>query len=136
MVFTTDLMTNAGYIVPKNRVLSRSDSLADYAKVANRITFLEYFDELLYPYYRARQPGLSRQTLLDQLSLRSIEGYLRNSQKIHVVHNADDLILAPGEIDFFRQVFGSRARIYPTGGHCGNMDYQQNVDYMLNLFTE
>ena len=46
------------------------------------------------------------------------------------------LILAPGEIDYFREVFGSRARIYPTGGHCGNIDYQQNVDYMLNLFSE
>ncbi|MGB5337778.1 MAG: alpha/beta hydrolase [Gammaproteobacteria bacterium] len=136
MVFTSDLMTNAGYIVPKNRVLSRSDSLADYAKVANRITFLQYFDELLYPYYQSKQPGLQRQALLDQLSLRSIEDYLRRSEKIYVVHNADDLILAPGEIDFFPEVFGSRARIYPTGGHCGNIDYQQNVDYMLKLFSE
>ncbi len=135
MVFTSDLMTNAGYIVPKNRVLSRSDSLADYSKVAHRITFLQYFDELLYPYYRIQQPGLQREALLDQLSLRSIEDYLRNSEKIHVVHNADDLILAPGEIDFFREVFGSRARIYPTGGHCGNIDYQQNVKYMLDIFT-
>ena len=136
MVFTSDLMTNAGYIVPKNRVLSRSDSLADYVKVANRITFLQYFDELLYPYYQSKQPGLQRQALLDQLSLHSIEDYLRRSEKIYVVHNADDLILAPGEIDFFPEVFGSRARIYPTGGHCGNIDYQQNVDYMLKLFSE
>jgi predicted alpha/beta-fold hydrolase len=135
MVFTSDLMTNAGYIVPKNRVLSRSDSLADYSKVAHRITFLQYFDELLYPYYLNKQPGLQREALLDQLSLRSIEDYLRSTEKIHVVHNADDLILAPGEIDFFREVFGSRARIYPTGGHCGNIDYQQNVEYMLSIFT-
>ncbi len=136
MMFTSDLMMNAGYIVPKNRLLSRADSLADYAKVAHRITFIEYFDELLYPYYLSKQPGLLRDDLLAQLSLRNIEDYLRNSKKIHVVHNADDLILAPDEIDFFTEVFGARAKIYPSGGHCGNIDYQQNVDYMLNLFSE
>jgi hypothetical protein len=136
MVFTTDLMTNSGYIVPKNRVLSTTENLADYAKVAHRITFLQYFDELFYPYYRSRQPGLQREALLEQLSLRSIEGYLRNSDKIYVMHNADDLILKPGEIDFFRDVFGSRAKIYPWGGHCGNMDYTENVDHMLGLFAD
>jgi hypothetical protein len=136
MVFTTDVMTNSGYIVPKNRVLSTTENLAPYSKVAHRITFLQYFDELLYPYYKSKQPGLGRQELLDELSLRSIEGYLRNSDKIYVMHNADDLILQPGEIDFFTDVFGSRAKIYPWGGHCGNMDYKVNVDHMLGLFAD
>jgi len=136
MAFASDLMTNAGYIVPKNKVLSRSDSLAGYSKVAHRLTFLQYFDELLYPYYQSKQPDLKREALLNELSLRSIEGYLRSSDKIHVVHNADDLILKPGEIDFFTEVFGSRAKIYPTGGHCGNIDYKPNVEYMLDLFAD
>jgi len=136
MVFTSDVMTNSGYIVPKNRVLEPGDSLTSFSKVAHRITFLQYFDELLYPYYKSKQPGLTRQGLLDQLSLRSIEGYLRNSDKIYVMHNADDLILKPGEIDFFTDVFGSRAKIYPWGGHCGNMGYKVNVDHMLGLFAD
>jgi len=136
MVFTTDVMTNSGYIVPKNRVLSTTENLGPYSKVAHRITFLQYFDELLYPYYKSKQPGLQRQALLDQLSLRSIESYLRNSDKIYVMHNADDLILKPGEINFFTDVFGSRAKIYPWGGHCGNMDYKVNVDHMLGLFAD
>jgi hypothetical protein len=136
MVFTSDVMTNAGYIVPKNRVLSRGESLTGFSKVAHRITFLQYFDELLFPYYKSKQPGLTRQDLLDRLSLRSIEDYLRNSDKIYVMHNADDLILQKGEIDFFTEVFGSRAKIYPFGGHCGNMDYEVNVDHMLGLFAD
>ena len=136
MVFTTDVMTNSGYIVPKNRVLSTTENLTGFSKVAHRITFLQYFDELLYPYYESRQPGLRRQDLLDELSLYSIEDYLRNSDKIYVMHNADDLILQPGEIGFFTDVFGARAKIYPIGGHCGNMDYKANVDHMLSLFTD
>ena len=136
MVFTTDVMTNSGYIVPRNRVLSTTENLTDFSKVAHRITFLQYFDELLYPYYKSRQPDLKRQELLDELSLQSIEGYLRNSDKIYVMHNADDLILQPGEIDFFTEVFGARAKIYPIGGHCGNMDYRANVEHMIGLFVE
>ena len=136
MIFATDVMTNSGYIVPKNRVLGSTDDLTGYSKVANRITFLQYFDELLYPYYKSKQPGLQRQTLLDEMSLRSIEDYLRNSDKIYVMHNADDLILKKGEINFFTDVFGSRAKIYPYGGHCGNMDYKENVSHMLGLFAD
>jgi len=136
MVFATDVMTNSGYIVPKNRVLSTTENLTDYSKVAHHITFLQYFDELLLPYYQSKQPGLQRAALLEELSLRSIEGYLRKSDKIYVMHNADDLILQPGEIDFFTDVFGSRAKIYPWGGHCGNMDYKVNVDHMLGLFAD
>jgi len=136
MVFTTDVMNNAGYIVPKNRELAPSADLSDFAKVSHRITFLQYFDELLYPYYKARQPGLTRQEMLHELSLHSIKDYLRNNDRIYVVHNEDDLILAPGEIDFFTDVLGSRAKIYPHGGHCGNIDYQVNVDHMISLFAD
>jgi hypothetical protein len=51
------------------------------------------------------------------------------------MHNADDVILEPGEIDFFRDVFGDRATIYPHGGHCGNMNYKDNVALMVGTFT-
>ena len=52
------------------------------------------------------------------------------------MHNADDIILAPGEIEFFRQVFGNRAKIYPRGGHCGNMAYRDNVTYLVDYFKK
>ena len=60
---------------------------------------------------------------------------LRSAKKITVMHNADDIILEPGEIDFFKEVFGDRATIYPVGGHCGNMDYPDNVTHMVAAFT-
>ena len=47
------------------------------------------------------------------------------------MHNEDDLILLPGEIDFFSETFGSRAKIYPYGGHCGNMAHRDNVAHMV-----
>ncbi len=136
MVFTSDVMTNSGYIVPKNRVLTSGDSLAAYSIVAHRIKFIQYFDELFYPYYQSRQANLTRDTLLEQLSLRSIEDYLRQAEKIGLMHNEDDLIMAAGEIDHLKDIFQSRAIVYPTGGHCGNIDYKENVEDMLNFFSD
>ena len=49
--------------------------------------------------------------------------------------DVDDVILEPGEIDFFPEVFGDRATIFPYGGHCGNMSYRDNVALMVDTFT-
>jgi hypothetical protein len=134
MIFTSDVMTNAGLIVPKNRVLGSADSLTDYGKVAGRATFVDYFNELLFPYYKAKHPHITPEMAIEVDSLRYIEGYLRNTPKIGLMGNEDDLILTPEDLAFLKGVFGSRAKIYPFGGHCGNMSYRENVEYMLNFF--
>jgi len=134
MVFTSDVMSNSGLIVPKNRVLSSADSLTDYFKVTMRTSFIDYFNELFYPYFRSQQPDVTQQALIEQASLKSIEDYLKAAQKITMMTNEDDFILAPGEIDFFRRVFRERAKIYPTGGHCGNMGYKDNIEHMIDFF--
>ena len=134
MVFTSDILTNAGYIKPKNLTLSSTDSLTDYYKVSVRVSFLEYFEDLFSPYYQTRYPGISEPELLHSLSLRAIESYLRQSPKIGMVHNVNDVILGPGDLSYLQNVFGSRAKVYPKGGHCGNIDHRDNVAYMIQFF--
>ena len=134
MIFTSDVMTNAGLIVPKNLVLGSADSLYEYFRVASYTTFVDYFDYLLFPYYKAKYPELSQERAIEIDSLHYIEAYLRNSRKIGLMGNEDDLILTSGDLAFLKDVFGLRAKIYPYGGHCGNMSYTENVDYMLNFF--
>ena len=133
MLFTSDVMTNAGLIVPKNLVLGSADSLYEYFRVASYTTFVDYFDYLLFPYYKAKYPELTQQRMIEVDSLYYIEAYLRNSPNIGLMGNEDDFILSPQELIFLKNVFGSRAKIYPYGGHCGNMSYTENVDYMLNF---
>ena len=41
----------------------------------------------------------------------------------------------PGDIDYLRSVFGNRARIFPTGGHVGNMLHPDVVSFMLDYLT-
>ena len=104
--------------------------------LAHRLGFTDFFHTYFYPYYAAEEPGLSRAEMVARMSLTGIEDYLRGAEKIEVMHNVDDLILEPGEIDFFSRVFGDRAKIYPKGGHCGNMEFRDNVPYMVGVFQE
>ena len=134
MIFAADVMANYGLIVPKNRVLGSADSLTDYMKVTTRVSFIDYFNEFLYPYSQSRNPGLTKEALIASTSLRSIESYLRNSPKIVLMDNEDDLILTPEDLSFLKDVFGTRAKIYSRGGHLGNMTFKDNVAYMLNVF--
>ena len=135
LVFTSDVMSDFGYIKPKGLVLDRYSDLGVYNAVSNRLGFTDYYHRFFYPYYREEYPDKTRDEFISDISLTKISEYLRSSPKISVMHNADDVILKPGEIDFFREVFGDRATIYPHGGHCGNMNYRDNVALMVNTFT-
>jgi pimeloyl-ACP methyl ester carboxylesterase len=134
MIFTSDVMTNSGYVVPKNRVLSPTDSLFDYFLVSSHLSFFDYFNEYFYPYCLTRHPGLTKKALIESLSLRSIEGYLKSSAKFGVMANENDFILTTSELDYLRQIFGKRAKIYPRGGHLGNIEYKENLAYMTAFF--
>jgi len=136
MVFTADVMSHFGYVVPRRLELERHDSLTPFFKVNNRFGLVDYYNDFLFPFYSKRKNGILREEIVNHYSLQGIEGYLKNSGKIAVMHNEDDVILKPGEIDYLKKVFGNRARIYPRGGHCGNLDHRVNVEHMLDFFMK
>lgn len=136
MSFTSDVMTDYGYIKPKNVQFTKNTSPGVFNAVAHRLGFTDYFHAYFFPYYRAENPSISRDDMVARMSLTGIQDYLRSAGKIEVMHNQDDLILEPGEIDFFPRVFGDRAKIYPRGGHCGNMEFRDNVAHMISVFQE
>ena len=85
MIFTSDVMKNRGYLVPKNLELSSSDSLTNYMSTSFRVSFDDYFNEYFYPYFQSKNPKLSKQDLIDKTSLKSIENYLSTSKKIGLI---------------------------------------------------
>lgn len=135
LVFTSDVMTDFGYVKPKGLELDRYADLTVYNQVVNRLGFTDYYHDFFYPFYKKDYPEVSRDEFISAISLTEIADYLRSSQKITVMHNQDDIILERGEIEFFNEVFGDRATIYPHGGHCGNINYRDNVAHMLAAFT-
>lgn len=132
MIFASDVMTHGGYVVPKNRDLKNSDSLEDYFWTSLHLSFLDYFNEYFFPYFQSRRPGLTKEALLEALSLRSIESYLASSPKIGVITNENDFIMGPGELDYLRRVFGPRLKVYPSGGHLGNLEYRENMAFLID----
>jgi hypothetical protein len=129
-------MTNSGYVVSKNRVLHSTDSLSDYFLVSTHLSFFDYFNEYLYPYFAKRRPGLTKEAFIESLSLRSIEGYLKSSPKFGMMTNENDFVVSKAEIVYLRQLFGERAKIYPRGGHLGNLEYKENLAYMVSFFNK
>ncbi len=136
MIATSDILTNFGFIKPANVELTSTDSRQTYLRVGLRVGFTDYFHEYFYPYYQSLTPSLTRESLSALLSLRHIKSYLRAASHIGVVHNQDDIILVSGEIDFFTTVFGNRAKIYPTGGHLGNLQHRDTLSHIVEFFQK
>lgn len=135
MIFTADVMNGGGYIVPNNVRLTSTTSLTRYAIVAYKTRFIDYFDQWLYPHYQKNSPGLTRQALLARQDLHYLDQYLKGSKKFGLIHNEDDVILVLGNIGYLKEVFGDRARIYPSGGHMGNMFHPSVVSSMVELLS-
>lgn len=136
MIFTSDVMTQYGLIVPPGTELGQTTPLVGPFRLALHTSFVDYYDNYFYPFYKAQTPSITSDQLQHQMSLRSIADYLRGADKVALMTNDDDLILAPGEIDFLSEVFGTRATIWPTGGHCGNMEQKDVVAFMVNYFQK
>ena len=134
-LFTSDVMAQVGVLVAPDRRLGVTDSLTSYLKAASQLSFEDYAHRVLYPYYRERLPATTFEQLVAQDSLRALGAYLRSSPKIGLIHNADDILLSADDLEFLENAFGHRARIYPTGGHCGNMAYKDNIAYLVDFFT-
>lgn len=136
LMTTSDVMSQSGYIVPKGATAKITADISDYFVVAHRTGFMEYAQELMLPFYQARDSAITFEKLVQRASLYPLEDYLRNSKKIGLIHNEDDIIMAPGEMDWLKDVFGDRGKIYPRGGHLGNVAYKDNVNYMVEFFKQ
>ena len=134
IAFTSDLVNRRGLITPVSYPIAEGTSLTPFFTRALQCDFDCYLTEQLIPMWRARYDGGSLAQLIDQVSLYAVADYLKNSSKIAVMHNADDVILGPGDLGFLRRTLGERLTLYPLGGHCGNLNYRVNSDAMLEFF--
>jgi hypothetical protein len=138
LIFTSDVMTNYGFIKPANEILTQNTNLNGYMEVSLRVGLTDYFHEYMWPYFDAAKTttALTRHQFAELQSLTSIQSYLASEPKIGVVSNRDDVILERGETQFLIDTFGDRAKIYPTGGHLGNLEQREVVEYMVEYFKK
>src|SRR5690606_15068902 len=136
IVFTSDLINRRGLITPPDYPISEGTRITPFFQQALMCDFDCYMAEQLVPLWRRRFDGGSLPQMVHAVSLYALEDYLRNSDKIAAMHNADDIILGPGDLGFLRRTLGERLTLYPRGGHCGNMNYRLNTQAMLDFMRQ
>jgi len=136
LLFTSDVMADLGVLVAQNHEIALTESLTPYFKAASLLDFEFYARQVLYPYYLKTSPDLGFEDLAELNSLRAIGDYLGETDKIGLMHNKDDFLLSENELEYLGRLFGERAQIYPKGGHAGNMEYRDNVAYVIDFFTD
>ena len=101
-----------------------------------RTGFVDYLDWFYGPFYLERNPEISQEDLVAEASLKHIASFLAENEKIALIHNADDVILGPDDLEFFEQTFGDRALIFPNGGHMGNLEHRYVMWKIGNYFRD
>ncbi|MBF7731455.1 serine/threonine protein kinase [Pseudomonas sp. N040] len=134
IIFTSDLINQRNLITPVGSEIGYGTSMVPFFRKALACDFICYLNQQMLPYWQSRNPGGDLEQLVHETGLVALEDYLKSSPKIAVFHNADDIILGPGDLGFLRSTFGNRLTVYPLGGHCGNINYRVNTDAMLEFF--
>lgn len=144
--FTSDLINRRGIITPPQQRINDGTSLTPFFKKALLCDFECYIEQQLMPFWRvhvkkqqdpaAENTDADLKELNQASSLYALTDYLSASQKISVMHNADDIILSQGDLAFLKQHFTERLTLYPYGGHLGNLDYRDNAADILEFFHD
>ena len=134
LVFTVDALNGTGYVVEPQQKLTLGTPLEQYFKRGLWWRFTDYFDYLLLPHWKERQPQGSKRQLIEAIGLPALRDYLVTAGKVGVITNADEIILRPEDLDFLTGTFGSRATVFPRGGHLGNVQHRDYVAHMLDFF--
>lgn len=135
MIFTSDALHRSGYVIPKDAQPGPFDDLMPYFKAAAGLGFTTYLDEYMLPFLLQRQPDLTREAVIRACSLEPITGFLAHSPKIRAIGNADDPILTAGNLAYLKSTLGDRLTLFPTGGHCGNLNYGPFATRMVDLMN-
>src|SRR5699024_7633289 len=72
MAFAADVLTHSGRIVPANLRLGIGDSLEPYMRKSFDMTFTDYIDDLLLPYWNRDGRSVNRKQLIASADLHSI----------------------------------------------------------------
>lgn len=106
-------------------------------KATDAKTLEHFLKEVLLPYsIKNVDPKDTLQKIGKRNSLYELEPYFSSNQNTYLIHNADDFLIRPGDIDFFSKTFNDRFILYPWGGHMGNLWHDQNIGLLIKLLED
>ncbi|MEK6578506.1 MAG: hypothetical protein AABZ55_04705 [Bdellovibrionota bacterium] len=124
----------------EDRGILKEDPSKMRARIKEAATFsaMEYVEKVVYPHFAERATGtpFTVDELMARSSLPYLEKNLKEQNQFYVMENQDDFLLRSGDLDWLRSVFGSHLKVYPLGGHVGNIWFDQNKRDILALFAD
>ena len=133
--FAGDVYARTGVVVDPKHPPRVGDSLEQITRTLRDKPFREYFERVFAPYYLARRPGTTPESLLAETRLDIIADNLRNNPDYFAQTNSDDLILDQKELTWLKSTLGSRIVVYDHGGHLGTLGEKQQVADMLDMLA-
>ena len=112
----------------KSRARSRLEAAKD-------VTFMDYRERIALPAWRrqAGEPDTDLATFTKRGSLAPILNRLRTNSRVHIMHNADDVLADIKSMRELKDVLGDQVMLYPFGGHLGNLWYANNKEDALRV---
>src|SRR5262249_41907088 len=103
---------------------------------AKGFNFKSYSEKIGVPTWRAQvgPPDGDLETFTRRGSLAAVPDKVRGNARVHFMHNADDFLADPTSLEELKQALGDQLKIYPYGGHLGNLWYPVNREDVLRLF--
>jgi pimeloyl-ACP methyl ester carboxylesterase len=135
MFFAGDLYAGSGVVVNPRSPPRRGDSLEETARILRGKPFSEYFAKVFAPYYLARRPDSTPESLRADNRLDIISDALRSNPDYYAQTNSDDLILDKPELAWLRATLGERIAVYDHGGHLGNVGERRQISDMLDMLA-
>ncbi len=111
---------------------SAKDRVSERLLEAQSFTLADYTNRIAVPAW-SRRAGLASDSdrLVSGGSFAVILDRVRSNPKVYVMHNADDVLNDRASLEELKGALGDRMIVYPTGGHLGNLWFQQNRDAIV-----
>jgi ABC-type transporter lipoprotein component MlaA len=133
--FAGDIYARTGVVVDPKHPPRVGDSLEGIARTLRDKPFSEYFWKVFAPYYLARRPDATPESLLADSRLDIVGGSLRNNPDYYAQTNSDDVILDGPELAWLQSTLGERIAVYDHGGHLGNLGEPRQIADMLEMLA-
>jgi len=107
---------------------------------ASEYSYLEYMYAFVLPFYAEGGSGITfdeagARRLFAACDLRSLEAALARNERVRLFTNENDFLLRPEDLAWLRTTFGARARIFPAGGHLGNL-HRKDIQAVIRDIVE
>ena len=130
VIFASQIVKDAGVLKSK---LDRHHWNVRHQEISE-FGFKGYLEKLVIPHFAGKYPKLT--DMIKHVNFNYVRKEVLENNKVFLMHNADDFLVDADHLTYLQELFGpARSKIYPLGGHLGNLWFEQNQNDMLRIMS-